>query len=108
MSVNRQPAVRRSHPAADLPERPSAAAPSPAPPASAAPVRSAVSASVPAEGESEKFTEQLNTKMRPSTRQALDDALIVHEYRNRTKSSIQAVIDAAVLEYIDKYNLRRE
>ncbi|GAA4684290.1 hypothetical protein [Gordonia humi] len=110
MTVERKPAISRitKHPAEDLPERPGAE-PARSAPGHQEPMRPYSTAEVPSDGggEVERFSDQLNTKMRPSTRRALGEAIIVHEYRSGSKASIQSVIDAAILEYIDKHDLKR-
>ena len=103
MSVDRKPAIARpKHPAEDLPERPprnatpQPAARTPEPRAGVGPVAAG-----------ERFSDQFNTKMRPSTRAALDEAVSVAAFRTGTRTSMQALVDAAILEYIDRHDLRR-
>lgn len=98
MTTKREPAISRpQHPAEDLPERPKAAAP--APKAAGAPARPA--------GEGESYTEVINTRLRRSTRAALDKAVLIQQLRTEDRShSIQSVVDAAIVEYIDRHNLR--
>ncbi|MGB6244620.1 hypothetical protein [Gordonia sp. (in: high G+C Gram-positive bacteria)] len=110
MSVDRKPAISsRRHPGEDLPERPSGApaTQSAAPGPASVQAREPQPTATPVEEPSEKFSDQLNTKMRPSTRTALYEAVSVQQFITGTRSSIQGIIDAAVLEYIDNHNLRR-
>lgn len=103
MSVDRKPAITRpKHPAEDLPERP----PKRTSPQMLAPNHTELRTDA-ARPAGERFSDQFNTKMRPSTRAALDEAVSVAAFRSGTKTSMQALVDSAILEYIDRYDLRR-
>lgn len=112
--VERQPAVKRpAHPAADLPDRDSVVKPeTPTEPlvSSAAPTTApAPVARVTPPGElppapsdkEEKFSAPVGTRVRPST-----DARVGRALDNLPRSwSKQALYDAAVNEFINKYGL---
>jgi len=123
MSTNRKPAISRpAHPAEDLPARPAPKVGERVPPKAAAPAAAAVerdtpqprsrtsraAAPAPIVAPEEKFSEQFNAKLRPSTRAALDDAVAVWQYKNRSKMTLQSLIDQAILEFIDNHGLRRD
>lgn len=104
--VNRAPAIRRHHPADDLPERPArptaAAAPSPAQPAEAPPVPSPDVRQVG--GEVEKMTEQHNVRIRPSVKARAVRAVGKLRYETGNKDvSLQSITDAALDEYLRKH-----
>lgn len=107
----RRPAISRpaTHPAEDLPARPTAAPEAKKPrqneQGSGAPV-APLSAAATA-GSDEPFTEVTNTRLRKSTRTALDRAILIQQLRTSDRShSIQSILDAAINEYIDKHQLR--
>ena len=105
MSVTRQPALRREHPAADLPERPMKLAPTA--PASA-PLAEPVVSSAPAvtvEPSSdrgvERLTEQHNVRIRPTTKQRLVRAVDKLRYETGDRSiSIASITDQAIDEFL--------
>lgn len=104
--VNRAPAIRRHHPADDLPERPprpAAAAPTPSPaqPAEAPPAAADVRQ---AGGEVEKMTEQHNVRIRPSVKARAVRAVGKLRYETGNKDvSLQSITDAALDEYLRKH-----
>mgnify|MGYP006955591255 CR=1 FL=1 len=101
MSVPRQPALRREHPAADLPERPMKLArtttePTPAtgPVVTSAPVATNEPAS---DREVERLTEQHNVRIRPTTKQRLVRAVDKLRYETGDRSiSIASITDQAL------------
>lgn len=134
MSAQREPAIIRRHPAADLPSRPAAtprrvepeAPPESAAPAAAEVVKSASDfssreeVSVPTPNQTrvsdntfsavgtnaEKFTEQHNVRIRPSTKLRLNRAVDKLRYETGDRSiSIASLTDAALCEYLDKQGI---
>lgn len=104
--VNRAPAIRRHHPADDLPERPTrpaaAPAPSPAQPAEAPPL--AAPDVRQTGGEVEKMTEQHNVRIRPSVKARAVRAVGKLRYETGNKDvSLQSITDAALDEYLRKH-----
>lgn len=104
--VNRAPAIRRHHPADDLPERPTrpAAAPTPSPaqPEETAPL--AAPDVRQAGGEVEKMTEQHNVRIRPSVKARAVRAVGKLRYETGNKDvSLQSITDAALDEYLRKH-----
>jgi hypothetical protein len=97
MSVQREPAIRRAtHPAADLPERPSTAPK----PADIAPAP--LPQSVPALRGEERLTEQHNVRLRPSTKTRLLRAVDKLRYETGDRTiSIASITDSAIVEYLD-------
>lgn len=96
-AVQREPAIRRPHPADDLPERPtrgeSHSGKSPAKSS-----RSRTSAE-----SKERMTEQHNVRIRPSTKERLDDAVLTMRFQTKDKSiSLASITDAAINYYLDK------
>lgn len=99
----RRPAIQRpEHPAADLPSRQDAERTQSRTrkPADQPPARSGGA-------QDEKFSEPTNVKLRPSTRAALDRAVLLQQLRSGDRShSIQSVVDQALNEFFDKHKLR--
>ncbi|MBB0992474.1 hypothetical protein DQ226_11645 [Dietzia maris] len=93
MSVQREPAIRRTtHPAADLPERPT---PTPAP-------LSAPQTNQPAARGEERLTEQHNVRLRPSTKARLLRAVDKLRYETGDRTiSIASITDSAIVEYLE-------
>lgn len=135
MSAQREPAIIRRHPAADLPPRPAASprraepevrAEPPAPVASDATVSPSngsgnddLSASVSTEGSrdvtarpsvrasAERFTEQHNVRIRPSTKLRLNRAVDKLRYETGDRTiSIASLTDAALCEYLDSRGIQ--
>ncbi len=106
--VNRAPAIRRHHPADDLPERPPRPAaatptPSPAQPAEGPPPLGAPDVRQ-AGGEVEKMTEQHNVRIRPSVKARAVRAVGKLRYETGNKDvSLQSITDAALDEYLRKH-----
>ncbi|CRK54605.1 conserved protein of unknown function [Rhodococcus sp. RD6.2] len=98
MTVKREPAIRKpTHPAADLPERPSVTTEAPAP-TPLAPARTQ-----PA-GE-EKLSEQHNVRIRPSTKARLLRAVDKLRYETGDRTiSIASITDAAIIDYLDQHD----
>ncbi len=106
--VNRAPAIRRHHPADDLPERPTrpaAAAPTPSPPVQPAEAPPLAAPDVrQAGGEVEKMTEQHNVRIRPSVKARAVRAVGKLRYETGNKDvSLQSITDAALDEYLRKH-----
>lgn len=104
----RKPALQRpAHPADQLPERPVTIPNVAAAEAAGSTAGGTATAGPPAVTE-EKYTVQSNMRMKQSTRAALEDAISVLQFKTRDRShSLQSVVDAAILEYIDNHELRR-
>lgn len=105
MTTQRRPAVQRPHPAADLPDRPTGkqapTSPAKRPAADSNPAGRGVSST------EEKFSEPTNVKLRPSTRAALDRAVLLQQLRSGERThSIQSVVDQALNEFFDNHDLR--
>ena len=100
MSVQREPAIRRSvHPAADLPERPD-----PATPATSVPLAAPRRNQSAAPGE-ERLTEQHNVRLRPSTKARLLRAVDKLRYETGDRTiSIASITDNAIVEYLESRN----
>lgn len=96
MTAQRQPAIRKTHPAEDLPERPvKVEQPSP----NSVPVR------VPGE-QSEGLTLTHNTRIRPSIKARLRRGVDKLRYETGDRSISEASItDKALEEYLSKHNL---
>lgn len=134
MSAQREPAIIRRHPAADLPSRPAvtprrvepeARQESAAPTAaegveSASDVSSKEEFSFPTPNQTrvsanalsavgtnaEKFTEQHNVRIRPSTKLRLNRAVDKMRYETGDRSiSIASLTDAALCEYLNKQGI---
>ncbi|OZC59771.1 hypothetical protein CH267_06680 [Rhodococcus sp. 06-621-2] len=134
MSAQREPAIIRRHPAADLPSRPTATPrrvepetpPEPAAPTADKVVESASDLSSKDEfsfptpnqtrvsanalssvgTNAEKFTEQHNVRIRPSTKLRLNRAVDKMRYETGDRSiSIASLTDAALCEYLDKQGI---
>ncbi|OZE93206.1 hypothetical protein CH299_28080 [Rhodococcus sp. 14-2686-1-2] len=131
MSAQREPAIIRRHPAADLPSRPTTSPRRVEPEVRAEPAasvpdaalnpgrgseenddpRSSVSNEVTPEATfrpsvgatAEKFTEQHNVRIRPSTKLRLNRAVDKLRYETGDRSiSIASLTDAALCEYLDR------
>jgi hypothetical protein len=103
MNVTRQPALRREHPAADLPERPMKLAPTAPAPAAEPVVASAptVTAEPTSDRGGERLTEQHNVRIRPTTKQRLVRAVDKLRYETGDRSiSIASFTDQALDEFL--------
>jgi len=103
MAVNRAPAIQKSHPTSELPERPAPAAPAvqPAP----AP-QATINASSDNSGEGEKLSETHNTRIRKSTKSRLRRAVDKMRYDSGDRSISEASItDIAIDEFLQKRGL---
>lgn len=92
-SVNREPAIARRHPAADLPERPKLTKPD--------------RASVESDGGvvTEKLTAQHNVRIRPATKEGLTRLVDRLRYETGDRSiSIASLTDKAIRDYIDEHD----
>ena len=98
MSVKREPAIRRvSHPAADLPERPTAADAS-----TSGTQPSELKPSKTAAREGERLTEQHNVRLRPSTKARLLRAVDKLRYETGDRTiSIACITDSAIVDYLE-------
>lgn len=104
MTVTRQPALRREHPAADLPERPMKLAPTVPKPAAVEPIVAsapAVTAEPASDRGGERLTEQHNVRIRPTTKQRLVRAVDKLRYETGDRSiSIASITDQAIDEFL--------
>ena len=106
MSVTRQPALRREHQAADLPERPMKLAGRAA--SEPTTTMESVNASAPAVAVApsvdrgvERLTEQHNVRIRPTTKQRLVRAVDRLRYEMGDRSiSIASITDQALDEFL--------
>lgn len=101
MSINRPPAIKRAHPADDLPDKPSPAAE----PAAPVPPVAAVGYQAPPPAElAERLIEQHNVRIRPSTKARLSRAVdkLRYETGDRTISAA-SITDRAITEYLDRH-----
>ncbi|MBY4575490.1 hypothetical protein ACN94_18165 [Gordonia paraffinivorans] len=120
--VERTPALRRQHPASDLPARPprpgssrpeptEQAIPTPATttPGSAAAVASTTQVVTrPAEepaGTDEKYSEQHNVRIRPSVKRRLERLAGKLQYEEGRPVSQASITDAAIDEYCQRHNI---
>lgn len=96
MTTRREPALKRpQHPAADLPSKPAHSA-------TASPVVAAASNTETPE----RFTEQHNVRIRPSTKARLSRGVDKLRYETGDRSiSAQSVTDAALNEWLDKHGV---
>ena len=103
--VNRAPAIRRHHPADDLPERPARPAAAAEAPTQAAEAPLAAAPDVrQTGGEVEKMTEQHNVRIRPSVKARAVRAVGKLRYETGNKDvSLQSITDAALDEYLRKH-----
>lgn len=134
MSAQREPAIIRRHPAADLPSRPTVSPRRVEPEAKPASTASSAEATESAGGVSsrneptfpssneasdmtnvrsatgtntEKFSEQHNVRIRPSTKLRLNRAVDKLRYETGDRSiSIASLTDAALCEYLDKRGIQ--
>lgn len=94
MSVNREPAIKRRHPADAIPDRPAST------PAAAAPTSPQIPPATPLE---ERLIEQHNVRIRPSTKERLGRAVDKLRYETGDRSiSIASITDLALREYMDR------
>ncbi|MDF0532263.1 hypothetical protein P0W64_21140 [Tsukamurella sp. 8F] len=111
MSIDRQPAIRRPHPAANLPSRDEAVEHKSAGPAAPATASSATATGTDplsmgspstSTNEEEKFNEQHNVRIRPSTRRRVLRAVdrLRYETGDRTLS-IALATDQALIEWCE-------
>ncbi len=106
MTAQRQPAIRKTHPAEELPERPtrieqSTPAPTPVPARSVTPSVTG-SDTDPAEG----LTATHNTRIRPSIKARLRRGVDKLRYETGDRTISEASItDKALQEYLDKHGL---
>lgn len=106
MSINRPPAIKRVHPADDLPDKPSPA-PEPTPPTAKVPSAAVPgSYSAPAPDLSERLIEQHNVRIRPSTKARLGRAVDKLRYETGDRAiSIASLTDAAITELLDRLEI---
>lgn len=99
----RQPAIRKTHPAEDLPERPARTElATPAPPSTSPLVAPPQSAGEPAEG----LTLTHNTRVRPTIKARLRRGVDKLRYETGDRTISEASItDKALEEYLDRHNL---
>lgn len=102
MTAQRQPAIRKTHPAEELPERPARIeAPTPAPAPAATPSVAGRDTD-PAEGLSTTH----NTRIRPSIKARLRRGVDKLRYETGDRTISEASItDKALQEYLDKHGL---
>lgn len=108
MTAQRQPAIRKTHPAEELPERPARIEPSPSTPApTPAPARSitpSVTGSDPDPAEGLSTTH--NTRIRPSIKARLRRGVDKLRYETGDRTISEASItDRALQEYLDRQGL---
>lgn len=110
-AVNREPAIKRRHPADSIPDKPTPpptpptpepaaqAAPAAVPPLKAPPM-SGPAPSVPLE---ERLIEQHNVRIRPSTRERLARAVDKLRYETGDRTiSFASITDTALREFLDR------
>ncbi|WP_040713278.1 hypothetical protein [Nocardia takedensis] len=99
--VNREPAIKRRHPADAIPDRPEPTRPDPTPAAAApAPAPPQIPPATPLE---ERLIEQHNVRIRPSTKDRLGRAVDKLRYETGDRSiSIASITDLALREYMDR------
>lgn len=91
MSVDRKPAIHRTHPADNIPDKPDQLEPTPTP-----------ATPVPVE---ERLIEQHNVRIRPSTKARLQRAVDRLRYETGDRSiSIASLTDRALREFLDRNN----
>lgn len=104
MTAQRQPAIRKTHPAEELPERPGRIDP----PASPKPLQPSPS-SQPEQGDntqSEGLMSTHNTRIRPSIKARLRRGVDKLRYETGDRTISEASItDKALQEYLDKHGL---
>ncbi|WP_280498259.1 hypothetical protein [Nocardia farcinica] len=109
--VNREPAIKRRHPADAIPDKPAptpaAAAPAPqlTPEPAAVPPLKAPSMTGPAPSVplAERLIEQHNVRIRPSTKERLARAVDKLRYETGDRSiSIASITDQALREFLDR------
>lgn len=103
-AVNREPAIKRRHPADDIPDKPAGPKPElepqPAPKESAPLARSA--SAVPID---ERLIEQHNVRIRPSTKARLKRAVDKLRYETGDRNISEASLtDRALLEFMERNN----
>ncbi|MFD3464697.1 hypothetical protein ACFWVM_33695 [Nocardia fluminea] len=104
-SINRPPAIKRAHPADDLPDKPSPA-PEPTSPATKVPTAVPGSYSAPVPDLSERLIEQHNVRIRPSTKARLGRAVDKLRYETGDRNiSIASLTDAAITELLDRLGI---
>lgn len=107
MAVNREPAIRRTHPASELPDRPVAPSAPPAAPERDAPAREAlVPAQQPRGPVGERLSETHNSRIRPSTKDRIRRAVDKLRYETGDRSISEASLtDAAIDQYLTERGL---
>ncbi|MGV9752670.1 hypothetical protein [Nocardia farcinica] len=111
--VNREPAIKRRHPADAIPDKPAPtpAASVPAPVAQPAPEPAAVpplkapsmTGPVPSVPLAERLIEQHNVRIRPSTKERLARAVDKLRYETGDRTiSIASITDQALREFLDR------
>jgi hypothetical protein len=106
-AVNREPAIKRRHPADDIPDKPSSVPSTPAPapePAKPAPLKPpSMTGPAPAVPLEERLIEQHNVRIRPSTKARLQRAVDKLRYETGDRSiSIASITDQALREFLDR------
>lgn len=109
MNVKREPAIRRAHPAENLPERPRpvvASEKAATPPPAADTTEGASDAAIVHDWQSERLTEQHNVRIRPSTRRRLMSGVDQIRYRTGDRSiTLASLTDQALRELMDRMNV---
>ena len=91
MGIDRKPALKRTHPADVIPDRPASVALEPSTP------------SVRVE-ETERLTEQHNVRIRPSVKKRLNKAVDKLRYETGDRSiSIASITDSAIEAYLTQH-----
>ena len=106
MTAQRQPAIRKTHPAEELPERPArieTSTPAPTP----APVRSVTPSVTGSDTDAaEGLSTTHNTRIRPSIKARLRRGVDKLRYETGDRTISEASItDKALQEYLDKHGL---
>ncbi|OXR40259.1 hypothetical protein B7C42_07684 [Nocardia cerradoensis] len=103
-AVNREPAIKRRHPADDIPDKP--AGPQSEPKAQTTNKKSApVSVPAPAVPLDERLIEQHNVRIRPSTKARLKRAVDKLRYETGDRTISEASLtDRALLEFLERNN----
>jgi len=109
VTAQRQPAIRKTHPAEDvIPERPARTSPQTSDAPSPAPSSPAPAAPAPSSGiqQAEGLIASHNTRIRPSTKARLRRGVDKLRYETGDRSISEASItDKALQEYLDKHGL---
>lgn len=108
-AVNREPAIKRRHPADAIPDKPAPPSvptpepPAQTPPAVAPPLKAPISGPAPSVPLEERLIEQHNVRIRPSTRDRLARAVDKLRYETGDRTiSFASITDQALREFLDR------